>query len=223
MAKNKLLTEDERKVIEDVYRASPKSLGKDVREAVNKKLDRELALSTVQGELTKLRRKDKKVQERFEEYWHIGMSRHFGIPEAAVPRILEIQATIRRDQNAPTYRLPALVGYWIGRLHAVTNNPMQLFCAAYAYAMYSVTAQSAKGTASEDDSEDKPILVDTGDLDNLLAAGDFDALIVLAAALYGIDRKSQPTTKVGNDLAQLMANVRKAVKENPLEKRRAKK
>jgi hypothetical protein len=224
MAKGKYLTPDETKIIEEEYRHDTDIQGKALRYAVNNRNYRNLALSTVQRELTKLREEDRKKRETLRvisetasndpstmrvygfvpspNYWELGhmMDTRLKIPAEVLPVILKVQKIIKDELGLTIIpKIPVSVAVWISSLYTLVPEPANLFLVAYAYAEF------------EDINIRAGIeIVDTIQLDQLLAFGDIPALIGLATGLK--DLKSRKEEDPKNILDAAIRYINKSLK-----------
>jgi hypothetical protein len=177
MAKGSFLTDDERNVIKEEYTIDPSAPAKELRDRVNERLSRRLALSTISAERKKLRDTGAIVRNQMNPHWQLGLlggKDALDIPSEALPMMFKIQAELRTD--SPGYNIPAAVAVWIGRLYTlvpeIIPSPKVLYVVSYAYALFEHTNLAA-GIEK----------VDTLVLDQLIVGRDFDALITLAQEL----------------------------------------
>lgn len=138
MAKGPQITDEVKRFIAEVNDEYPDWVGKQVTKEVQTRLHQinhqvKLdwpGLSTVQIELQKIRlRKMNEEISAVDNPWNLGKLTECPIPPEAVPKVLEIQG-FRCDHNSITIREVK----WVGRLHVLTNEIMELAIWAALYA-----------------------------------------------------------------------------------------
>lgn len=112
------------------------------------------------------------------EYWHLGLQRKYPIAVEAIPRVFEIQRTLKEKYKLPEFpKIDPLVAYWIGQLYSVISEPEILYIVAHAYMLYELVS-----FAADRDLE----VIDTSEMDVLMANGDYEALWSFAKGLQNI-------------------------------------
>ena len=142
MAKGPLITDEVIKLIAKAYLEHPEWRAKEIQSEVNTWLRTKNhrvnpewpGLSTVQKELTKIRKRDAMRQpesKRIDELWSIGTLAEFNIPPEATPKVFQLQQK-RTDAEKPLTIREAM---WVGRLHILIEDINRLGLLAIHYAL----------------------------------------------------------------------------------------
>ena len=137
MAKGPILTDEVKRLIAELNDEHPEWMAKEVKKEIQARL-RQLGhqtkpdwpgITAVQIELKKIRAEREKGPLPIDGPWSIGRLAEDNIPAGAVSKVLEIQS-IRANHEPLTIR----EAVWIGRLHTVTDEIMELAVWAAMYA-----------------------------------------------------------------------------------------
>ena len=137
MAKGPILTDEVKRLIAELNDEHPEWMAKEVKKEIQARL-RQLGhqtkpdwpgITAVQIELKKIRAEREKGPLPIDGPWSIGRLAEDNIPAGAVSKVLEIQS-IRANHEQLTIR----EAVWIGRLHTVTDEIMELAVWAAMYA-----------------------------------------------------------------------------------------
>jgi len=168
-------------------------------------------ISSTQNTLERMISDARSHEPPVQSNWHLGLWAKYDMPPVVIPRLFEIQKKIKEvAELSELPKIPTAVALWIGQLHAVVKDPLKLYLVAWAYASHQYVGMVARpATVAED------VPVDTSELDTLLANGDFGALTALAVGFKSIMNK--PDAEMNGYLTDIMARVKDAVKNNPME------
>jgi len=137
MAKGPILTDEVKRLIAEICSEHPDWVAKEVKYEVQARLRRAghqakpdwPGITVVQIILKQIRAEREKGPLPIDKQWSIGRLAEYDIPAGAVSKVLEIQS-IRANHEPLTIR----EARWIGRLHTVTDEIMELAVWAAMYA-----------------------------------------------------------------------------------------
>lgn len=231
MAKGRFLTQDEKNIISELYQSCRNTTAKELRNKVNSKLDREIALSTIQRELKILRDIEAEgrnnlltaneiINQNIEGnneneppgYWQLGLMMHPNfsstISTDVIPVLFKIQEMLQkvpepiRGSGVPHFPISLIP--WISCLYKVIPDPDTLFMAAYTYTMFEMVCK--RGNIQQ---------LDTTVLDQYLFQSDFRKFTELLSELKNIffivPRGDRNKTK------EALKTLGKHIKESSLE------